>query len=113
MLLIKFLVVLLAISAVCCVIAASLIPVSRAKGRRRLAGSLFIGTAFLLGGLLQAVEQRSVFLVVVGLIGGAVLVWIGLRKYRRDPEGRTPSARILYPRLVPRCDIGNKCPQSQ
>jgi len=83
---VKLLVLLLAVGAVCCVMIAALTPVSRAKALRRLAGSLFIGTAFPLGALSQAVEQRTPIPAVVGMIGGAFLVWIGFRKYRRDPR---------------------------
>jgi hypothetical protein len=93
--LINLLVVVFAVCAVGCGVIAALTPVSRAKGRIRLAGSLFVGTAILLAALSQAIAEGKLRLGVAGLLGAAFLVWVGLRKYRRDPEGRTPSAQIL------------------
>lgn len=81
--------------AVGCVVIAALTPVSLTKGRIRLSGSLFAGIAVPLSVLSQAIREGKLLLSVVGLLGGVVLVWVGLRKYRRDPEGRTPSAQIL------------------
>jgi sulfite exporter TauE/SafE len=72
-----------------------MIPTSRLKGRVRLASSLLVGAAFPVMAISQGVMQRKPLLSVVELIAGAFLVWLGLRKYRRDPEGRTPSAQIL------------------
>jgi hypothetical protein len=92
---IKLLVLVLVLFAVGCVVIAALTPVSRAKGRIRLSASLFIGIAIPLGALSQAIAEGKLLLGVAGLVGGVFLVWIGLRKYRRDPEGRTPSAQIL------------------
>jgi hypothetical protein len=93
--LVKLLVLVFVIFAVGCVVIAALTPVSRAKGRIRLAASLFIGIAFPLGALSQAIGEGKLLPSVVGFVAGVFLVWIGLRKYRRDPEGRTPSAQIL------------------
>jgi hypothetical protein len=92
---IKALVLGLAVCACCCVLIAAFTPISRAKGRARLAGSLFIGIAIPLGVLPEAIAQRKAITAVIGLAAGVFLVWVGMRKYRRDPEGRTPSARIL------------------
>jgi hypothetical protein len=60
----------------------------------RLLSSLSVGAAFCLYSLLPfnygASRQR------IGLAGvGILLTWLGLRKYQRDPEGRTPAATIL------------------
>ena len=85
----------LAVCAVFCALAGALIPRSRAKGRLRLLGSLLIGCAFPVMALSQAVAQHKALLIVVGLVCGSFLVWVGFRKYRRDPEGRTPPAQIL------------------
>lgn len=78
-----------------CVLIAALTRVSRAKGRIRLAGALLIGTAFPVAALSQAITVGKVLPGVIGVLGGLFLVWVGLRKYRRDPEGRTPLAQIL------------------
>jgi len=85
----------LAICAISCVVLAALIPTSSIKGRIRLAGSLLVGAAFLVASLSQALAQGKPILFVVGLMGGAFLVWLGLRKYRRDPQGRTRPDQIL------------------
>jgi threonine/homoserine/homoserine lactone efflux protein len=92
---INLLVLVFTLIAVGCVVIAALAPVSRAKGRMRLAGSLSIGIAIPLGGLSQAIREGKLLPSIVGLLGGVFLVWVGLRKYQRDPEGRTPSAQIL------------------
>jgi hypothetical protein len=85
----------LIILAVVSVAIAMLIPRSRAKGRMRLAGSLLLGLAFIVTfpGLLQQTPHSWRAIVVP--VGGVFLIWVGVRKYRRDPEGRTPAARIL------------------
>lgn len=78
-----------------CVMLAALTSISSAKGRIRLVGSVFIGLAIVLSGLSKAIGEGKPQLGVFGLLGGILLMWLGLRKYRRDPEGRTPPARIL------------------
>jgi threonine/homoserine/homoserine lactone efflux protein len=93
--LMNLLVLVFAVCAIGSVVTAALIPVSRAKGRIRLAGSFFIGIAFPLGALEQTIAEGKILPGIVGFIGGAFLVWVGLRKYQRDPEGRTPPAQIL------------------
>jgi hypothetical protein len=70
------------------------IPISKLRGRVRLLSSLSVGTGFCLYSLLPftygSSRQR------IGLAGvGILLTWLGLRKYQRDPEGRTPAATIL------------------
>jgi len=92
---IKALVLGLAICACCCGVIAAFTPISRLKGRARLAGSLFVGIAIPLGALSEAIAHRNIVTAVIGLTAGVFLVWVGMRKYRRDPEGRTPSAQIL------------------
>ena len=78
--------------AVACVVIAALTPVSRRKGQLRLAGSISIGILFLLSSALShALIKQKVF----GAVAGAFLIWVGWRKYRLDPQGRTPSAKIL------------------
>jgi hypothetical protein len=84
-----------AVSAFCCGVIAALIPISRIKGQLRLAGSLLIGIAFCIGALSQGVAEHNLRLSVAGFLCGGFLVWLGLRKYRRDPEGRTRASQIL------------------
>jgi hypothetical protein len=74
---------------------AALTPVSRAKGRTRLAASLLVGAEFILGALSQMAKEGHLWPGILGLAAGAFLSWIGLRKYLRDPEGITPSAKML------------------
>jgi len=83
----------LVVLAVMCVLVAALTPVSRAKGRLRLAGSLSIGAVFFIGSVPQIFAVG--WPAVIGTFCGVFLAWVGLRKYRRDPEGRSPSAQIL------------------
>jgi ABC-type xylose transport system permease subunit len=85
----------LVVIAVACVLIAALTPVSRQKGRIRLAGSLCIGAAFLIGSVSQILTKGKSIPALIGALCGVFLVWVGLRKYRRDPEGRSPSAQIL------------------
>ena len=79
--------------AVICVAAAAILPMSRTKGQVRLAGSLSIGAAFAAGSLLSTTGQS--WQHGVGVAMGASLAWIGLRKYRRDPDGKTSNYSIL------------------
>jgi hypothetical protein len=73
--------------AVASLVTAALTPISRANGQMRLAGSLFIGIAFALGALTQSMHTGKSLPGVVGLVAGAFLMCVGIRKYRRDPEG--------------------------
>jgi hypothetical protein len=85
----------LALLAVLCVVIAALTPVSRFKGQVRLLGSLLAGVAFCTGSVVQiAQEHRQWPGLSLSALGGC-LIWFGLRKYSRDPEGKTPSASIL------------------
>lgn len=85
----------LVLCAVLCVFIAALVPASHKKGRIRLAGSLFIGAAFPVATSAQSLIERKLLPLLVGLIVGSFLAWIGWRKYRRDPQGKTPAAQIL------------------
>lgn len=85
----------LAVLAVVSVMIAAVTPTSRTKGRLRLAGSLLIGTAFVVGSLCQALIEAKLWLGLVGVSAGLFLGWVGMRKYRRDPEGRTRASQIL------------------
>ncbi len=78
-----------------CILIAALIPASKAKGQVRLLGSLFVGTGFCLDSLLHLMEGTESLQRSIELLAGAMLIWLGSRKYRRDPEGRTPPASIL------------------
>ena len=53
------------------------------------------GGGFVVGGLDQIVKEDHLWPGSIGLLAGVFLVWIGLRKHRRDPEGRTPARSIL------------------
>ena len=98
----------LAVLAVVSVMIAAVTPRSRTKGRLRLAGSLLIGTAFVVGSLCQALIEAKLWLGLVGVSAGLFLGWVGMRKYRRDPEGRTRASKILYLRA----DCGQLVPSS-
>ncbi|UWZ82443.1 LptF/LptG permease family protein [Occallatibacter riparius] len=75
--------------------AAMLIPRSRAKGRMRLAGSLLLGMGFISEFPAALHDVPPLWRAALVPIGGLFLVWAGIRKYRRDPEGRTSPAQIL------------------
>ena len=83
------------ICALLCAFIAALMPVSRAKGQTRLAASLLVGAGFTVGALVQIEKQAHLWPGIAGLAAGVFLSWIGLRKYRRDPEGLTPAAKML------------------
>jgi hypothetical protein len=82
------------VAAVLCVVVAALLPVSKAKGWTRLSGSLSLGTGLAMG-LLQAAPEGHLWQRFMGLVLVLILMWVGVRKHKRDPEGRTPSAQIL------------------
>jgi threonine/homoserine/homoserine lactone efflux protein len=86
---------ILAIAATLSALIALLIPVSQSKGRVRLIGSCLIGAAFLLASLTEMIHRKQLWPEGILTAGGIFLVWVGIRKYRRDPEGRTPAAKIL------------------
>jgi hypothetical protein len=85
----------LIVLAVICVLIAALVPVSKAKGLVRLLGSLFVGAGFSFDSLLQLTRGNEAWQRLFELMVSALLVWLGFRKHRRDPEGRTPAASIL------------------
>ena len=89
----RFLPLGLILLAVLCVAVAAVLPISRTKGQVRLAGSLSLGAAFAVGSLLSTTGQS--WQRGVGVVMGAFLAWIGLRKDRRDPDGKT-SARSMF-----------------
>ncbi len=61
----------------------------------RLLASLCLSGAFLFGSITQIIAENRLWPASFGLLAGLVLAWIGFRKHRRDPDGRTPSATIL------------------
>jgi hypothetical protein len=81
--------------AVLCVLVAAVMPISKAKGQTRLAASLLVGAGFVLGALFQMTKEGHIWPGIGGLAAGAFLAWVGLRKFRRDPEGITPAAKML------------------
>jgi hypothetical protein len=86
---------ILILLALVTVIAAALMPISLRKGKTRLYGSLFVSAAFLTASISQMVEARRLWPEAILLVGASFLAWLGIRKYRRAPEGRTRSAQIL------------------
>ena len=82
----------LVLFAFLCVIVAAMAPVSKLKGQARLLASLSLGLGFFVNCLVQTF---AIWQLLLGLAAGAMLILLGLRKYRRDPEGKTPAATIL------------------
>jgi hypothetical protein len=74
---------------------ASFAPVSRQKGWVRLFASIFVSVAFAVGSITQIQSERRIWPGAFGLAVAMFLAWGGLRKHKRDPEGRTPVASIL------------------
>lgn len=74
---------------------AALSAVSPQKGLWRLAGSLLVGAAFTVGSMAQMVKETRLWPGIFGLGAGAFLMWIGYRKYKKDPRGNTPAAQML------------------
>jgi len=74
---------------------AAITPISRLKGRLRLAGSCLAGSGIFIEGLTPITRERLIFRSMLCLGAGVFLIWVGLRKYRRDPEGRTQPRQIL------------------
>jgi hypothetical protein len=81
--------------AVICVLIAALVPVSKTKGQVRLLGSLFVSAGFSLDFLFQLARGNETWPRLFELMVGVLLIWLGFRKHRRDPEGSTPAASIL------------------
>ncbi len=76
-------------------VVAAFTPVSPQKSLRRLIASLLVGAAFAVGSLLQIFTERRLWPGAFGLGAGVFLVWVGFRKRKRDPDGRTPAAQVL------------------
>lgn len=87
--------IFLILSAFVCVVVQALMPVSRWKGNVRFAGSLLVGVVFGAEALLQIAFRHRLWPEVLLLLMGGLLIWVGVRKRNRDPEGRTPPAAIL------------------
>jgi hypothetical protein len=84
---------LIVIGAISALIALA-IPISKIKGIMRLIGSFTVGAGFCSASyaiLKQGLVVQGTLIITFGLL----LLWLGLRKYQRDPEGRTPAASIL------------------
>lgn len=78
-----------------CALVAAFTPLSSLKGRLRLLGSLFVGTAFTVGGLFQTMNEQRLGPGGFGVVFGIFLIWIGVRKHKRDPNGASPAAQML------------------
>lgn len=74
---------------------AAIIKVSEEKGLFRLAASIAVALGLATGGAAQMVGERRIWPGCFGLVASCFLAWIGVRKFNRDPEGRTPPASIL------------------
>lgn len=74
---------------------AAFTPVSPQKGWRRLAASMLVGAAFGVGSTAEMFIERRLWPGALGILIGSLLIWIGFRKHKRDPEGITPPASIL------------------
>jgi len=74
---------------------AAVMQPSRSKGQLRLLGSMSLAAGFVVGSILQMAAESREWPASLGLAAGIFLAWVGLRKYRKDPDGRTPPADIL------------------
>jgi hypothetical protein len=81
--------------AVVCVLVQALIQVSRAKGNTRLAGSILLGGGLSAASVIHMASHLESWPEVILLPMGGILIWLGVRKHSRDPEGKTPPAAIL------------------
>lgn len=77
-----------------CAVIAALRPVSRVKGQVRLLASLFGGAGVSVDSLAWIAKANLVWPAAIELVIGLYLIWIGLRTYRKDPEGKTPTTSI-------------------
>jgi hypothetical protein len=78
-----------------CVIVAALRPVSRQKGQMRLLASLLGGAAVSVDSVTKIGKENLLWPAIIQLVGGFCLIWLGLRKFKRDPKGKTPAAQML------------------
>ena len=83
------------VAAALSVLIATLTPVSRFKGRIRLLGSCLVGVAFLVTSVTEMIRAEKLWPQSLLTAAGIFLIWIGFRKYQRDPKGRTRTASIL------------------
>jgi thiol:disulfide interchange protein len=74
---------------------AAIIKVSERKGLFRLAASIAVALGFVIGGAAQMTSERPIWPGCFGLAASCFLAWMGVRKFNRDPEGRTPPASML------------------
>lgn len=74
---------------------AAMIPKSQLKRRFRLAGSLLLGIGLVVASVGEMIQSGRLLPEGILTAGGVFLVYVGVRKYRRDPEGRTAPAQIL------------------
>jgi putative exporter of polyketide antibiotics len=81
--------------AVVCVLVQALMPVFRIKGNVRLAGSILLGAGLSAESIVQMATRHRLWPEVILLPISGLLIWLGVRKHSRDPEGKTPPAAIL------------------
>jgi hypothetical protein len=74
---------------------ATLSAISAQKSPWRLATSVFVGAAFTVGSIAQMLKENQLWPGAFGLGAGVFLMWIGYRKYKKDPDGNTPAAKML------------------
>jgi len=65
------------------------------KGLLRLAASVTVSLGFASGGVAQVILEGRLWPGCLGVVVAGFLSWVGITKYNRDPEGRTPAASIL------------------
>lgn len=85
----------LVLLALTCASVAGLMRVSPRKGQIRLLASLLVAAALSFGGLAQMVSEKALWPAIFGVLAGSFLVWMGFRKYKRDPFGKTPAGKML------------------
>jgi hypothetical protein len=78
--------------AVVCVLVQASMPVSALKGNTRLAGSILAGVGLSAESVIQMASQHRFWPEAILLPMGGILIWLGVRKHSRDPEGKTPPA---------------------
>ena len=74
---------------------AALITVSSRKEILRLAASVAVALGFGVGAVSQIINDQRWWPGSFGLGMFLFLAWVGLRKFKRDPEGRTPARTML------------------
>lgn len=76
-------------------LSAALTEVSSRKGLLRLSASAMVALGFAVGAVSQVINEKRLWPGCLGLGVSCFLAWIGFRKFKRDPEGRTPAASML------------------